>query len=148
MLLGLSGPYYRYAIGTFNTCSRGPTHRSLIDTGGCYNFGGVGFPHITPRPSQPAVSHFHLRAPPGLQFNHKPSIKSRFKFKEPMAVTWFSEYLAIYCGLHLCLAIANDLSLAIGFIRIDRKAILMQLGYQFNSYNLMQSKHIINKVKL
>jgi hypothetical protein len=33
--------------------------------------------------------------------------------------------LAIYRGLHLCLAIANGLSLAIGFTRIDRKVILM-----------------------
>jgi hypothetical protein len=33
-LLGLLGPYHQYAIGTFNTCSRGPTERSLIDTGG------------------------------------------------------------------------------------------------------------------
>jgi hypothetical protein len=32
-LLGLPGPYHRYAIGMFNTCSRGPTHRSSTDTG-------------------------------------------------------------------------------------------------------------------
>jgi hypothetical protein len=35
--LGLSGPYHRHAIGTFNTCSWGPTHRSLTDTGGGYH---------------------------------------------------------------------------------------------------------------
>jgi hypothetical protein len=34
-------------------------------------------------------------------------------------------------------AIANDLSLAIGFTRIDWKVVLMQLGHQFNSYKLM-----------
>jgi hypothetical protein len=33
-LLGLPGPYHRHVIGTFNTCSRGPTEGSLIDTGG------------------------------------------------------------------------------------------------------------------
>jgi hypothetical protein len=44
-LLGLPGPYHRYAIGTFNTCSRGTTERSLIDTGGGYNLGGTGLPH-------------------------------------------------------------------------------------------------------
>jgi hypothetical protein len=32
-LLGLLGRYHQYAIGMFNTCSRGPTHRSLTDTG-------------------------------------------------------------------------------------------------------------------
>jgi hypothetical protein len=54
-----------------------------------------------------------------------------------MATTWSSDHPAIYRSLHLHLAIANDLSLAIGVTRIDRKVILIQLGYQFNSYNLM-----------
>jgi hypothetical protein len=57
-LLGLLGPYHRHAIGTFNTCSRGPTHRSLTDTDGGYNLGGAAFHVPTPRPSQPVVSPF------------------------------------------------------------------------------------------
>jgi hypothetical protein len=36
-LLGLSGSYHRHTIGTFNTCSRVPTHRSLTDTSGGYH---------------------------------------------------------------------------------------------------------------
>jgi hypothetical protein len=40
--------YHQYAIGTFNTCSRGPTHRSLTDTGRVYSLGGANFPHTTP----------------------------------------------------------------------------------------------------
>jgi hypothetical protein len=72
MLLGMSGPYHRHTIGTFNTCSRGLTHRCLTDTGRGYNLEGAGFPHTTLRPSQPMVFTFHLRAPSGLQFNHKP----------------------------------------------------------------------------
>jgi hypothetical protein len=44
---------------------------------------------------------------------------------------------AIYCIIHLCLAIANGLSLGIGVTRIDQKVIVMQLGYQFYSYKLM-----------
>jgi hypothetical protein len=36
-----------------------------------------------------------------------------------MAATWSSDHSAIYCNLHLHLAIANDLSLAIGFISVD-----------------------------
>jgi hypothetical protein len=48
-LLGLSGLYLRHAIGTFNTCSCGPTHRSLTDTGGGYN---------------------HLRNPPNLRLSN------------------------------------------------------------------------------
>jgi hypothetical protein len=54
-----------------------------------------------------------------------------------MATTWSSDHSVIYRGLQLRLAIANDLSLAIGLSRIDRKVTLMQLGYQLNSYNLM-----------
>jgi hypothetical protein len=77
-LLGLPGSYHQHANGIFNTCSQGSTHRSLTNTGGGYNLGGVGLPHITHWPSQPHVSTFHLRVPPGLQFNQDPSTKSRF----------------------------------------------------------------------
>jgi hypothetical protein len=57
-LLGLLGPYHRHAIGTFNTCSRGPTERSLINTGGATIF-EVPACHIpTLRPSQPAIPTF------------------------------------------------------------------------------------------
>jgi hypothetical protein len=54
-----------------------------------------------------------------------------------MAATWSSDHSGIYRGLQLHLAIANNLSLAIGPSRIDRKVTLMQLGHQFNSYGLM-----------
>jgi hypothetical protein len=76
-LLGLLASYHQHAIGMFNTCSRGPTHRSLIDTGEGYNLGGAGLPHTTPRPSQPTVSPFHLRAPSSLQFNQVPTTKPK-----------------------------------------------------------------------
>jgi hypothetical protein len=46
-LLGLPGLYHRHEIGTFTTCSRGPTHRSLSDTGGGYSLEGDNFPHTT-----------------------------------------------------------------------------------------------------
>jgi hypothetical protein len=39
-LLDLPGSYHRHAIGTFNTCSRGPTHWSLTTTRGSYNHQG------------------------------------------------------------------------------------------------------------
>jgi hypothetical protein len=54
-----------------------------------------------------------------------------------MAAIWSSDHSAIYRNLHLRLSIANDLSLAIGVTRIDQKIVLMQLVYQYNSYNLM-----------
>jgi hypothetical protein len=127
-LLGLLGPYHYHAIGTFNTCSRGSTHRFLIDTGGGYNLRGAGFSHITPRPFQPTVSLFHQRAPPGLQFNQVPPLNQSAEFKKPMAATWSSDHSTNYRSLHLCLAITNDLSLVVGVASIDRKVIVMQLG--------------------
>jgi hypothetical protein len=45
-----------------------------------------------------------------------------------MAAMRSSDHSAIYHSLHLCLAIANDLSLAVGSTRIDQKVIVMQLG--------------------
>jgi hypothetical protein len=98
------------------------------------------FPHTTPRPSQPMVSSFHLRSPPNLQFNQALPNVPKFKFKEPMASTWSSDHSAIYRNLQLRLAIANNLSLAIGSTRIVQKEILMQVRYQSNSYNLMHNQ--------
>jgi hypothetical protein len=68
-LLGLPDPYHRHAIGTFNTCSWGPTHRLLTDTGGSYNLAGAGLP--TPLPDLPNRRSytFHLMAPPGLRLS-------------------------------------------------------------------------------
>jgi hypothetical protein len=54
-LLGLLVSYHRHAIGTFNTCSRGPTHWSLTDTGRGYNLGGASSPD-THSPTFPTSS--------------------------------------------------------------------------------------------
>jgi hypothetical protein len=53
-------------------------------------------------------------ASPGLQFSQVPAINQSFEFKGPMAATWSFNHSAIYHSLHLRLAIANDLSLALG----------------------------------
>jgi hypothetical protein len=42
-----------------------------------------------------------------------------------MAATWSFDHLAIYWNLQLRLAIANDLSLARGSLRIDWKGSLL-----------------------
>jgi hypothetical protein len=47
----LTGLIYRHAIGTFNTCSREPTHRSLTDTAGATTLEVLTF-HI-PLPDLP-----------------------------------------------------------------------------------------------
>jgi hypothetical protein len=41
--IDLLDPYHQHVISMFNICSRGPTHRSLTDTGGGYNLGGADF---------------------------------------------------------------------------------------------------------
>jgi hypothetical protein len=79
-LLGLPSSHHRHAIGTFNTYSRGPTERSLIDTGGGYNLGGASLPRIN-SPTFPTIClHFPLVAPSGLQFNQVLTMKSKFWF--------------------------------------------------------------------
>jgi hypothetical protein len=57
-----------------------------------------------------------------------------------MTVTWSSDHSAIYRNIHLCVAKANNLSLPIGSTRVDWKVTLMQLGHEFNSYNLMHNQ--------
>jgi hypothetical protein len=54
-----------------------------------------------------------------------------------MAATWSFDHSAIYHSLHLCLAIANSISLVTGVTMIDQKVVIMRLGYKANSYNLM-----------
>jgi hypothetical protein len=54
-----------------------------------------------------------------------------------MTAMWSSNHSTIYRGLPLYLVIANDLSLAMRFTRIDQNVFLMHLARQSNSYNLM-----------
>jgi hypothetical protein len=128
-LLGLLDTYHQHAIGMFNTCSQGPTHRSLIDTGGGCSLEGADFSHTTPWPFQPTVSPFHLWVPPGFQFNQDPPTKPEFEFKGTYGrhvIFWQLGYLPW-----------PTTAPSIGSSRIDWKVALMQLGHQFNSYNLM-----------
>jgi hypothetical protein len=114
-----------------------PTHRSLTDTSGGYRLEGIDFPHTTLRPSQPSVLPFPPKGPVRSPVYLKSTTGFKVQVKGPMAATWSSNHSAIYRNLRLCLAITNDLSLVIGSSRIDHKVTLMQLGHQFNSYNLM-----------
>jgi hypothetical protein len=68
-LLGLPDSYHRHAISTFNTCSRGPSHRSLTDTGRGYNLVGAGLPIPLPDLPNRRSYTFHLIAPPGLRLS-------------------------------------------------------------------------------
>jgi hypothetical protein len=63
-LLGLPDPYLWYAIGTFNTCSWGPTHRSLTDAGRDYNhlraLLGLRLSNLNTTSSKSDVKHLSL----------------------------------------------------------------------------------------
>jgi hypothetical protein len=61
--ISLLGTYHQHAIGTFNTCLWGPTHRSLTDTSGGYNLGGASLPHIHSVTIPTSCLHFPLMAP-------------------------------------------------------------------------------------
>jgi hypothetical protein len=74
-LLGLPGPYHRHAIDTFNTCSWGPTERSLTDPGGGYKLGCAGLSHTHSLTFPTSCLPFSLVAPPGLQLHQDPLLK-------------------------------------------------------------------------
>jgi hypothetical protein len=64
-----------------------------------------------------------------------------------MAAMWSSDHSAIYHNLHLCLAIANELSLTIGLTRMNWKVTLMQLGINSTPINLMHNQESQIKYK-
>jgi hypothetical protein len=106
-LLGLPDPYHRHAIVMFNICLRGPTYRSLTDTGGGYNIGDAGFSHTTPRPSQSAVSPFHLRATSDLKLLIK-SLSSKLEEDQALNLTSESLHSTSTVTYHLSIALPND----------------------------------------
>jgi hypothetical protein len=110
-LLGVPGPYLWHVIGTFNTCSRGATYRSLTDTCGGYNLGGGDFPHHTPRPSQPMILNFLPNGPAWyqvIQSQHKPQVK--LMWNTYCRLVAFRS-LSVYWSLYLCLVMTNILQI-------------------------------------
>jgi hypothetical protein len=76
-------------------------------------------------------------------------INHRFQgssLKWHMAATWSFDHSAIYRNLHLRLAIANELSLAIGSSRRS-ECHLNATRHQFNSYQPNAQSRIINKIQ-
>jgi hypothetical protein len=104
MLLGLLGPYYEHAISTFNTYSRGLTHRSLSDTGGGYNLGGASLSHHTPRPSQLMVLCFPPKAPAQSRVKH-PTITSWTKEEQTLNLVSGSLHSTSTAIYHLIIAL-------------------------------------------
>jgi hypothetical protein len=96
--LGLPGPYHRYAIGTFNTCSRGLTHQSLTNISRGYNLVGAGLP--TPLPNLPNQRSytFHLMAPPSPRLSIQP-LPTEIRREQPINLMSGASPLNFYCSL-------------------------------------------------
>jgi hypothetical protein len=124
---------HQNAISTFNPCSRGPTHRSITDTGGGYNLGVVGFPHTTLRPSQPAVSTFYLRAPPDLKLINSP-LPKYLKREQTLNLVSGSLHSTSTATYHLSITLLMLSHTEIGLTRINRKVNLNATMVPYNSY--------------
>jgi hypothetical protein len=128
-LLGLPSSYLWHAIGMFNTCSQGPTHRSLTNTSGGYNLGGADFPHLTPRPFHLTVLRFPPKGPTQsqvIQSQHKPQVKVMWNtYRWPMVF----RPLDIYQSLYLRLAITNVFQILARSSRVTWKVSIMQLRF-------------------
>jgi hypothetical protein len=87
-LLDLLCSYHQHVISTFNTCSRGPTHRSWTDTGRCYNLGDARLSHHTLWHSQPTILHFSLKDPTRSQVIHPTIINWTREWTNPKSHEW------------------------------------------------------------
>jgi hypothetical protein len=103
-LLGLPGPYHWHTIDTFNTCSQGPTHRSLTDTGGGYH---------------------HLRAPPGLRLSHLNMASSKMWYEAPIADPWSFDHSTSTEVYIYAIAIANVIQTLARSSRVTWKVFIM-----------------------
>jgi hypothetical protein len=88
-LPGLPGPYHRHAMGTFNTCSRVPSPRSLTDTCGDYHKGNLG---IATTLSPPFPSEGFTDLPNGLT-------RSPFLSNINIQINWVFKHLLLTHGL-------------------------------------------------
>jgi hypothetical protein len=77
----------------------GPTHRSLTNTGGGYNLGGVDLPHHTPRPSQSTILRFSPKSLAWSQVNHPTFFSNYHKGEQALILvsgTFYSTSTIIY----------------------------------------------------
>jgi hypothetical protein len=146
-LLGLPGPYHRHVIGTFNTCLRVPTPRSLTDTGGGYHIENLGISTTLSRPPLSRVPLIPLMAPPNLRLSiqHLPIELQREQTLNLMSGCLHSTSTVTY---HLSTTLLMVSHHKMG-VRINRKEDLNVSMVPSNSYKLnAQSYGIINKAQI
>jgi hypothetical protein len=122
-------------IGTFNTCLRGPTHRSLTDTSGGYNLRGAGFAHHTPRPSRPMVLRFPPKGPPGLRLSIQ-SLPTELQRNQTLNFVSGSLHLISTAVYHLNIALLMVSHQNLGVTRINWKVDYSATTVSYNSYQL------------
>jgi hypothetical protein len=108
-LLGLPGPYHRYAIDTFNTCSWVPTPRSLTDTGEGYHIENLRIA-TTLSPPFPFEGFTNLpNGPVRSQIIHN-NYQLNWRGKQALNLTSGSLHSTSTITYHLRIAWANDVS--------------------------------------
>jgi hypothetical protein len=126
---------YQYAIGTFNTCSWGPTHRSLNDTGGDTSLEVSAFHITTPDLPNRRSSAFHLRALPGLRLSNQ-SLPTKIKRKQTLNLVSGILHSTCMVVYHLSIALLTISHQKIGVRRINWKVDSSATTVSYNSYQL------------
>jgi hypothetical protein len=107
MLLGLLRPYHRHAIGTFNTCSRIPTPRSLTNTGGGYHIENLEMTTTLSPPFPSEGSTDPSNGPARSQIIHN-NYQLNWRGKQILNLASGSLHLTSTITYHIRIAWAND----------------------------------------
>jgi hypothetical protein len=105
--LGLPSPYHRHAIGTFNTCSRVPTPRSLTDTGGSYHIENLRIATVLSPPFPSEGSTYPPNGPTRSQIIHN-NYQLNWRGKQALNLMSGSLHSTSTITYHLRIAWAND----------------------------------------
>jgi hypothetical protein len=107
MLLGLLRSYHRHAIGTFNTCSRIPTPRSLTNTGGGYHIENLEMTTTLSPPFPSEGSTDPSNGPARSQIIHN-NYQLNWRGKQILNLASGSLHLTSTITYHIHIAWAND----------------------------------------
>jgi hypothetical protein len=147
-LLALPGPYHRYVIGKFNTCSRVPTPRPLTNTARGYHIENLRIATTLSPPFPFEGSTDPLMAPLGvrLSIQHLPNELEREHTLNLVSGSLHSTSTVTY---HLSIALLMVSHHKMGVTRINRKEDLNVSTVSSNYYKLnAQAYDIINKAQI
>jgi hypothetical protein len=134
-------------ISTFNTCLRGPTHRSLTDIGEGYNLGGVDLPHHTLHPSQTTILRFPPKGPAQSQVNQSNKFHLT-KREQTLILMSGTLQLTSTISYHLSIALLMVSHKDIRLTRINQKVDLNETTVPHNPYKLNAQSRIEHGAKI